>query len=127
MVNIFNIILYRTHVILVPMAPTEIPPISETLLKARFDLQEELSTRTSSYDWLHNIQSLPRENFSELSRTVHITPTGGISICSNSMLSCLMYDSTLYFGTVKSWLIPTVEFSMLNPERCRRYVSIYCF
>ena len=114
--------------ILVPIGVPQIPALSEEILEARQHLQENIIINSPSFDWLNKIQSyVGQRDFEALSRTVHITSSGGLSICSTSLFTALHYDSTLYYGTVKSWIIPTIEFSILNPARCYRYVSIYIF
>ena len=100
--------------------------MSDAILDARQHLQETVSLNSPSFGWLNKIHSyVGQKDFDALSRTVHITSSGGLSICSTSLFTALHYDSTLYYGTVKSWIIPTIEFSMLNPARCHRYVSLF--
>ena len=107
------------------MEVPKIPALSPSLLEARCQLQENIMYDSPGFSWLNRLQSyVGQKDFESLSRTVHITSSGGISICSTSIFTPLHYDSTLYYGTAKSWIIPTIEFPFLNPARCHRYVSI---
>ena len=107
------------------MAPPQIPALSPALLSARESLQKDISAHTSSFAWLQTLHVFnhPDCDIPSLTRTIHVTPSGGLSICTNDLFSGLFYEPTLLFGTVKSWIIPVITFPVLNPERCRRFVS----
>ena len=109
------------------MTPPQIPALSENLVAARESLQREISTHTSSFAWLQSLHvfNRPECDILALTRTLHVTPSGGLSICTNDLFSGLFYEPTLLLGTIKSWIVPVISFPMLNPERCRRFVSIF--
>ena len=96
-------------------------------MAARESLQRDLSTHTSSFAWLQALHVFNRSDcdIQLLTRTIHITPTGGLTICTNDLFSGLFFEPTLLYGTMKSWIIPVISFPILNPERCRRFVSFY--
>ena len=107
------------------LSPPELPALSRTLMAARESLQRDLCTHTSSFAWLQTLHvfNQPDCDIPTLTRTIHVTPSGGLSICTNDLFSGLNYEPTLLYGTVKSWIIPVITFPIINPERCRRFVS----
>ena len=107
------------------MTPPQIPALSSTLLAARESLQRDLCTHTSSFSWLQTLHvfNQPDCDIPTLTRTVHVTPSGGLSICTNDLFSGLNFEPSLLYGTIKSWIAPVISFPIINPERCRRFVS----
>ena len=54
---------------------------------------------------------------------VQLTTTGTLVITSSTVKQLSYFESTMYYGSCKSWIAPVAEFSMLNPEKARRMVS----
>ena len=59
------------------------------------------------------------------SRTVQLNSAGNLIITHSSLSRLAMVESLLYMGSAKSWLTPLAQFSIMNPEKCRRLVSTY--
>ena len=84
--------------------------------------------RTSQFQWLKDTH-VPQSDIPTLldqSRMVYFSEVGSefkLTICVNSLARELIYDSTIYRCTHKSWLVPIIEYPAINPTRLRRFVS----
>ena len=108
--------------------PVTLPPISDSVLAARYSLQRSLIDRTSQFQWLRETH-IPQSDVPTLleqSRMVYFSEVASelkLTICVNSLSRELLYDSTHYHGTHKAWLVPIIECPAINPTRLRRFVS----
>ena len=97
---------------------------SVSTMTARYNLQEAICSRTSSFKWLRNTHSADgNETVNLVSQIFYLTQDGGVIICMSSLLKTAIYETTLYYGTQHSWFVPVLDYPLTNIERYRRFVS----
>ena len=108
--------------------PVTLPPIPDSVLAARYSLQRALIERTSQFQWLRDTHVPPSDvpTLLDQSRMVYFSESNSefkLTICVNSLSRELLYDSTIYRNTHKSWLASIIDYPAINPTRLRRFVS----
>ena len=101
--------------------------MTSDILSTRFTLHRQLAEKTENFLWLLDTQYHPSPDAVHPldlpeSRTVQLSATGGLIISRTSANRLASAEGTFFCGSKKAWLNPVAEFSMLNPEKCRRMV-----
>ena len=102
--------------------------MTSEILSARYELHRRIIDSTENFLWLLDTQySLAPGTVHPLdlpdSRTVHVNSAGNLVLAHSSISRLATFESTLYMGSNKSWIVPVAQFSMVNPEKSRRMVS----
>ena len=106
--------------------------MTSDILSARFRLHRRIIDQTENFLWLLDTQyTLAPDTVHPLdipdARSVQISTAGCLIISHSSASRLANYESTLYVGSSKSWIVPMAQFSLMNPEKCRRMVSYFSF
>jgi len=102
--------------------------MTSEILSTRYQLHRRIVERTDNFLWLldTNYSLAPGTehplDFPDC-KTVQYNSSGHLIISFSSISRLATVESLLYMGSSKSWLIPLAQFSMMNPEKCRRLVS----
>ena len=115
-------------VILVYDTPPALPSLTSDILTTRYTLHRQLAEKTESFQWLLDTQYHPSSDTVHPldlpeSKSVQLSNSGGLIISRTSANRLATAEGTFFCGSKKAWLNPVAEFSMLNPEKCRRMVS----
>ena len=106
--------------------------MTSDILSARFRLHRRIIDQTENFLWLLDTQyNLDPDFVHPLDlpdvRSVQFTQGGSLIISHSSTSRLANYESTMYMGSNKSWIVPMAQFSLMNPEKCRRMVSYLYF
>ena len=109
-------------------SPPELPSVTTEILSTRYRLHRQFVEKTESFLWLLDTQySTPTDTVHPLdlpeSKTVQLNSAGSLVISRPSLNRLAVTESTLYLGSKKAWLSSLAQFSLVNPEKCRRLVS----
>ena len=112
-------------------APPVIPTLPTSILTARYRMHDAIKSRCNSFQWLVDGHydlggeelSRPHELHNPSCRLIRLTPDGRLVISVTSIRKALSYDSTIYYGSYKSWISDVAQFYPLNPIRSFRMVS----
>ena len=100
------------------------------ILAARFHLHRRIVENTENFLWLLDTSyHLDPEVVHPLdlpdSRTVQMTSAGNLIVTHSSISRLATFESNLYMGSNKAWISPFAQFSLVNPEKCRRMVRLF--
>ena len=103
------------------------PSVTSEILTTRYQLHRELVAKTESFLWLLDVQySVPSDTVRPLdlpeSSTLQLNSSGNLIVSRSSVSQLASIECLLYYGTRKDWLVPLAQFSIVNPEKCRRLV-----
>lgn len=106
--------------------------MTSEILSTRYQLHRLIVDRTESFLWLLDTNySLAPGTVHPLDlpdcRSVQYNSSGTLMISFSSISRLASIESLLYMGSSKSWLAPLAQFSLMNPEKCRRLVSNFLF
>ena len=94
-------------------------------MASRLATNHRVMLSSEDFHWLSGLEfsgaSVP--SALDSSTVVSISETGELTMFISSLSRAFLYDSTLYFGTIKSWLCPVIEYPIINPVRAYRFVS----
>ena len=113
--------------ILVTNSPPCVSALTTEVLTARYRLHRKVAGHTEAFLWLLDTQYTVDENVVhplDLPETmvVQMTTDGTLVISSSTIKRLSYYESTMYHNSCKEWIADVAQFSMLNPEKCRRMV-----
>ena len=104
-----------------------IAAVSADVLTARYHLHRRVAEQTEAFQWLLDTQySVANDVVHPLdlpeSMVVQLTTNGTLIITSSTVKRLSYFESTMYMGSCKEWIAPVAQYSMMNPEKCRRMV-----
>ena len=117
------------HILILADMNITYPALTSEVLASRFALNQRIMSTTSDFQWLSNLEFPSTTAFLAMAETkvVSMTDTGELTIYTSSLSRTFLYDSTWYYGTIKSWICPVIEYPVINPVRATRFVSILYF
>ena len=106
--------------------------MTSEILSSRYRLHRRIVERTENFLWLLNTNYvLAPGTVHPLDlpdcRTVQYNRSGSLLMSFSSISRLASIESLLYMGSSKSWLAPLAQFSLMNPEKCRRLVSTFLY
>ena len=91
-----------------------LPSMTSDILSARFHLHRRIIDQTEGFLWLLDTQyTLDSDTIHPLdlpdARSVQFNHTGCLIISHSSTSRLAYYESTMYMGSVKSWIAPMAQ------------------
>ena len=101
--------------------------MTSEILTTRYQLHRQLVASTENFLWLLDTHySAPPGTVRPLdlpeSSTLQLNASGNLVVSRTSISQLASIECFLYYGTRKDWLVPLAQFSIVNPEKCRRLV-----
>ena len=89
-------------------------------------LQRNVISQNPSFSWLLAVcDDKGTSTAHKINPTLVLAENGSVVMYTKNMSTDKLFESSFFDGTIYSWLTPIIEYDWRNPERTRRFVSIF--